>query len=137
MEPLQPNAMLSQLRSAQLKIHEVSFGMGEYLYYCNFSISHAPKDLSPADNDESANTETVRIATLSNLFEELCEFYSLQSLRSHLDRRVIDSCCVIDILLVSKSLSRPNAFTPVAPQRNWHSCTLLIICSFRSAYAAR
>ena len=41
-ESLQPDAMLSHLRSAQLKIHEVPFGLGKRLlqYYPNFSLSH-------------------------------------------------------------------------------------------------
>ncbi|KAH8983401.1 hypothetical protein EDB86DRAFT_250973 [Lactarius hatsudake] len=47
--------MLSHFRSAELKIQEVPFGL----------------DLLSADNGGNAGTETVRIATLSNLFEEL------------------------------------------------------------------
>lgn len=58
-EHLQPDVMLSHLRSAELKIHEVSFG----------------PDLSSVDNGGSADTDTVRIATLSDLFAELCEFH--------------------------------------------------------------
>ncbi|KAI9439697.1 hypothetical protein H4582DRAFT_1876692 [Lactarius indigo] len=54
-ESLQPDVMLSHLRSAELKIHEIPFG----------------SDLLSADNGGSADTETVLVATLSNLFEEL------------------------------------------------------------------
>ncbi|KAH9162961.1 hypothetical protein EDB89DRAFT_604954 [Lactarius sanguifluus] len=53
-ESLQPDAMLSHLRSAELKIHEIPFGL----------------DLLSADNGGNADTETVWVATLSNLFEE-------------------------------------------------------------------
>ena len=45
----------------------------------------APKDLSSVDNGRLADTNTFRIATLSDLFAESCELYTSQSLRPHLD----------------------------------------------------
>ncbi|KAI9452571.1 hypothetical protein BJY52DRAFT_907300 [Lactarius psammicola] len=65
-ESLHPDAMLSHLRSAQLKIHEVPFG----------------PDLSSVDNGGSGDTDTVRIATLSNLFGELSPSSTSSSSRS-------------------------------------------------------
>ena len=104
----QPDAMLSHLRSAQLKIHEVPFGLGkrppvllQLLYFSRRSAD--PKDLSSSGNGERTNTESVRVATLSNLLEELCGFYVLRSLTLHLDCMAIDSS-VVDFILISKSL---------------------------------
>ncbi|KAH8987074.1 hypothetical protein EDB86DRAFT_2194074 [Lactarius hatsudake] len=54
-ESPQPDAMFSHLRGAELKIHEIPFG----------------PDLLSADNSENVDTETVWVATLSNIFEEL------------------------------------------------------------------
>jgi hypothetical protein len=90
-ELLQPDAMLSHLRSAQLKIHEVPVGLGK----------RPPSTITTSLflTAERATRKICRlltmagvliqklfwIATLSNLFEELREFYVLRSLRLHLD----------------------------------------------------
>ncbi|KAI9439705.1 hypothetical protein H4582DRAFT_1541863 [Lactarius indigo] len=49
-----PDVMLSYLRSTESKIHEIPFG----------------PDMLSVDNGGNTNTETVRVATLSNVFEE-------------------------------------------------------------------
>jgi len=72
-ELLQPDAMLRHLRSAQLKIHEVPFG----------------PDLSSANNGGSADTETVRIATLSNFLGELSSPSTSSSTQSRYDVKTL------------------------------------------------
>ena len=87
--------MLSRLRSAELKIHEVSFGPGEHTLSSQlpfFLMRSAPKDLSSVEDGGGADTDIVRIATLSDICAELCESTFCVSPKLDLDWISIDSC---------------------------------------------
>jgi hypothetical protein len=82
LEALQPEIMLRHLRRVKPKVYDATFGPSELLPIPNFCISLSgdvhTKDPSSCEN--SANTENLRVATLSTTFGVLCEFYILRSL---------------------------------------------------------
>jgi hypothetical protein len=78
LEALQSDVVLSCLRSTKPMIHEVVLGPGEfsdpYPSVSLFHNVHSKKDLSFGNNDANANTEIVRVASLSATFEGQCKF---------------------------------------------------------------
>ena len=72
LDGLQPAVLSKHIRSLKPKVHNVR--ISELLQYHNFSIAHSggalTKDLS---STRSAGTESARVATLSNTFENRCE----------------------------------------------------------------
>ena len=110
LDGLQSDVVLSHIRSLKPTVH--SARIGELFQYRNISITHSggthPKDLSSARNRASFDTEPAWVASLSNIFEEQCEFHVFLTL--YLGHISSDSS-VVDIFRTSKSL-RQNTVTP-------------------------
>ena len=102
LDGLQSDVVISHIRSLKPTVHNAR--IGELFRYRNFSITHSggahPKALSSAHNSTSADTESVWVGTLSNIFEKRCEFHVF--LRPYLGYITSDSS-VIDNRLTSKS----------------------------------
>ena len=82
LDDFQPTVVLSRIR--RLKPTAYNHSIGELFLYRNFLITHGrddhPKALSSACNSTGAETESTRVATLSNVFEKPGEFHVWQRL---------------------------------------------------------
>lgn len=82
LDDFQPTVVLSRIR--RLKPTVYNHSIGELFLYRNFLITHGrddhPKVLSSACNSTGAETESTRVATLSNVFEKPGEFHVWQRL---------------------------------------------------------
>lgn len=113
LDGLQPAVLLKHIRSLKPKVHNVR--INELLQYHNFSIAHSggalTKDLS---STRSAGTESARVATLSNIFENRCEC------------RVFRGRILATFLLMAPTLTAPalqeSYLWPCLP---FYSCSLV------------